>query len=451
MHCEDSCQQRPIRRGFGFVFLFFLVLSVVSIGVFIADLRRDTSADQQVVQTLPLTEVSSEPYGPEATTPDFVVIEGNIEKGSSLGAALAAQGVSADAIHTISTTMRPLFDLRRARAGQVYRLIQHRDGSVVDFRYEISAMKAIHLFQDGDRIAAEEEEPELVRRTARVAGTVNSSVYASLRNLGESPELGHSFTDMFAWDIDFARLAQPGDQFNILYQRIYRIDGAGQEVYVGPGQILAATYEGASGRHAAVYFETNGKGGYYRLDGTSVRRQFLSAPLRYSRISSAYTNSRHHPILKVTRPHHGIDYAAPEGTPLWSVADGTVVFKGWSNGYGNLVKVRHSNGYISYYSHMSRFASGLKLGQHVRQQEVIGYVGSTGLATGPHTCFRIEKDGRYVNPSLLKTTSGEPVAAKSMSEFKAHRDALLAELQTDSVRNHTQRVTKGSAPVVETF
>lgn len=451
MHCEDFDQRRPTRRGVRFAFSLFLVLGATSVGVFIADFRRDTSADQPTVQTLPLSAESTEPYGPETASPDFVVIEGKIEKGSSLGAALAAQGVSADAIHTISTTLRPLFDLRRSRAGQVYRLIQRRDGAVVDFRYEISAMKAIHLFQDGNRIAAEEEEPELVRRTARIAGVVSSSVYASLRNLGESPELGHSFTDMFAWDIDFARLAQPGDQFSILYQRIYRIDEAGQEVYVGPGQILAATYEGASGRHSAVYYEANGKGGYYRLDGTSVRRQFLSAPLRYSRISSAYTNARHHPILKVTRPHHGIDYAAPEGTPLWSVADGTVVFKGWSNGYGNLIKVRHSNGYISYYSHMSRFASGLKMGQRVRQQEVIGYVGSTGLATGPHTCFRIEKDGHYVNPSLLKTTSGEPIPAKSMAEFKAHRDALLAELQTDTVRNRTQLVSKGSAPVVETF
>lgn len=451
MQCEGSDRPRPIWRSLGFAFFLLLALSSTSAGVFIADLFSDSAAGMAPsVQTLPVAELSTEAYGPLAAAPDFVVIEGKIEKGSSLGASLAAQGVAADAVHTISTAMRPLFDLRRARAGQEYRLIQHKNGSVVDFRYEVSALKSVHLFQDGEHIVAEEEEPELVRRTSRVAGVVSSSVYAALRNLGESPELGYGFTDVFAWDVDFARLAQPGDQFNILYQRIYRIDESGQEVYVGPGQILAATYEGASGRHSAVYYEVNGQGGYYRLDGTSVRRQFLSAPLRYSRISSNYTNARHHPILKVTRPHHGIDYAAPEGTPIWAVADGTVVFKGWSNGYGQLVKVRHVNGYISYYAHMSRFASGLQVGQRVEQKEVIGYVGSTGLATGPHICFRIQKDGHYVNPSSLKTSAGEPVPAKSMTEFKAHRDALLAELKADSLQGE-QLATQGASPVVETF
>ena len=200
-------------------------------------------------------------------------------------------------------------------------------------------------------------------------------------------------------------------------------------MYVRPGRILAAHYEGRAGKHTAIYFESEeGRGGYYRPDGSSVRRSFLVAPLRYDRISSSFTSARRHPILKVLRPHHGIDYAAPSGTPLWSVADGKVIYRGWAGGFGNLVKVRHDGGYISYYAHLSRFAKGLKVGQRVSQKQVVGYVGKTGLATGPHVCFRIAKDGRYVDPARLRTPSVAPVAAELRPLFHASRDILLAEL-----------------------
>jgi len=200
-------------------------------------------------------------------------------------------------------------------------------------------------------------------------------------------------------------------------------------VYVGPGRILAARYRGAAGDLQAVYFETEkGHGGYYRPDGSSVEGQFLRAPLRYSRISSRFTQARRHPILNVTRPHQGIDYAAPAGTPLWSVANGRVIYRGWAGGYGNLVKVRHNNGYVSYYAHLSRFAKGLRVGQSVQQKQVIGYVGQTGLATGPHVCFRIAKDGRYFDPARLSMPGGPPVPEDLKPSFQATRDVLLAQL-----------------------
>jgi murein DD-endopeptidase MepM/ murein hydrolase activator NlpD len=227
---------------------------------------------------------------------------------------------------------------------------------------------------------------------------------------------------------------RPGDEFQVLYERLYRQGDDGLEEYVRPGRILAARYEGAAGSYTAVYFEPReGRGGYYRPDGTSVERQFLMAPLRHARISSSYSSARRHPILKVTRPHHGIDYAAPSGTPVWAVADGEVIYRARAGGFGNLVKIRHSNGYVSYYAHLSRFAKGLKLGQKVAQKQIIGYVGQTGLATGPHVCFRIAKNGQYVNPARLRTPAGEPVPQELFSTFRTASAILLAELDAGTL------------------
>jgi murein DD-endopeptidase MepM/ murein hydrolase activator NlpD len=156
----------------------------------------------------------------------------------------------------------------------------------------------------------------------------------------------------------------------------------------------------------------------------------LQAPLRYSRISSSFTRARFHPILKRTRPHQGIDYAAPTGTPVWAVGNGVVIYRGWGGGYGNLVKVRHEGGYVSYYAHLSRFAKGLRVGQRVSQKQVIGHVGATGLATGPHVCFRITKDGRYVDPARVSRPTADPIPARMRADFYGTRDELLAQLGT---------------------
>jgi murein DD-endopeptidase MepM/ murein hydrolase activator NlpD len=183
------------------------------------------------------------------------------------------------------------------------------------------------------------------------------------------------------------------------------------------------------GEHTAIYFETDeGRGGYYRPDGSSVEREFLLAPLRYSRISSRFSAARRHPILKVTRPHHGIDYAAKEGSPVWAVSGGKVIYRSRAGGFGKLVKIRHANGYVSYYAHLSRFADGMKVGDFVRQKQVIGFVGQTGLATGPHVCFRVANNGSYVNPARVKSPAAKPIPSDAREAFVARRDLLLSEL-----------------------
>jgi len=366
------------------------------------------------------------------------ITRGTLLPGQSLASALAEAGVRSDIVNLIARELQPIFDFRRAQPGHRYRLVRDLDGEIIEFRFEISeidryVLRRVEKMQfDGALIrewVAAREEAEFEPRVARIAGIISSSLHEAIVALGERGQLADDFSAIFAWDVDFSRSVQRGDEFHILYERLFVQDEDQGPVYVGPGKILAARYAGASGDYSALYFEpSEGRGGYYRPDGSSVQRQFLKAPLRYNRISSSFTSARRHPILKLTRPHHGIDYAAPRGTPLWSVADGKVIYRGWAGGFGNLVKVRHDNGYVSYYAHLSRFAKGLSVGQTVSQKQVVGFVGSTGLATGPHVCFRIAKDGNYVDPTQVYTPAGDPVPWESQQEFRTQRDVFLAEL-----------------------
>jgi len=386
------------------------------------------------LQLARLETVAPEPVAPPAEESDRFYTSGVIARGESLAYALGQQGIPRLTVHQITSELARHFDFRRAQPGHAYRLTQDAGGRVVEFRYSTSPMEGFTLALEGERYVVRRDELQLEPREARIAGVVTSSLHDAVKALGESPQLASDFADIFAWDIDFTRSVRPGDEFRILYERLYFVDENGRESYLRPGRILAAQYNGSAGAHSAVYFESPpGQGGYYRADGSSVQRQFLQAPLRYARISSRYSAARHHPILRITRPHQGIDYAAPAGTPIWAVADGRVIYRGYAGGFGNLVKVRHARGYVTYYGHLSRFGPGLKVGQRVRQKQVIGYVGSTGLSTGPHVCFRIAQDGRYFNPAKLHTPAGDAVSAQRRPEFLASRDSLLARLDTGTV------------------
>jgi murein DD-endopeptidase MepM/ murein hydrolase activator NlpD len=362
-------------------------------------------------------------------------IEGEIRPRETLAGALAARGVARSTVRTITKQLSAMMDVRRVRPGDRFTLRLERDGGLVEFEYRVAARELYRVATKDGRLVAERRGGEIVRRTARIAGVVGTTLYDAIDDLGESPQLAKDFAEIFAYDVDFARGLQRGDEFRILYERLYRTDVEGREHYLRPGRIQAAHFEGRSGSHTAVYFEHDDRhGAYYRTDGTPVRKSFLIAPLKYERMTSGYTSARFHPILGVTRPHLGIDYAAPEGTPLWAVGDGKVVHLGRFGGFGNLVKIQHPNGYVSYYSHLSRYAAGLKVGDTVRQKQVIGFVGSTGLATGAHVCFRIQKpSGEYVNPAQV---SAEGLTGASLARhrgFRETRDSLLAGLRSSEL------------------
>jgi murein DD-endopeptidase MepM/ murein hydrolase activator NlpD len=363
-----------------------------------------------------------------------IFTEGVLRRGETLARALDRQDVPGELVHEVATSMRTVFDFRYARAGDRYRLARNEHGRVVEFDYARSEFERYALRRVGEALVAERYEPEVHVERARLAGVVTTSLYDAIQALGESGDLSHDFAEIFAWDVDFSRSVHPGDEFHILYERRYLRSDEGRERYVGPGRILAARYASRGGEHAAVYYEQGaGRAGYYRPDGSAVQRQFLQAPLTYRRITSSYSTGRLHPILGRRRPHLGIDYAAATGTPVWAVGDGRVMFRGWLGGLGKTVKIRHDNGFESWYGHLSRYPN-LGLGQMVRQKQVIGYVGSTGLSTGPHLHFVLKKSGRHVNPSQLRMAASEPIPRQQMQQFSAARDELLHALDPSALR-----------------
>jgi len=358
-----------------------------------------------------------------------IVTKGEIGKGESLGGSLRRQGISPSTVHLIAKEMRKVFDFRHSRPGDSYRLGQDADGRVLDFRYQQSPEESFYLAWEGTRYVVKKETAELRPLIAKIAGIVDSSFYGAILGLGEQSALASEFARILAWDIDFSRQVHPGDEFQILYERLYRTNDDGEDVYVRPGRILAGRYAGKTGDHTVVYFEDgDGQGAYFRPDGSSVERAFLAAPLEFRAITSRFTRSRQHPILKVTRPHPGIDYAAPKGTPIWSVAAGVVEYRARAGASGNLIRIRHQGGLTSHYAHLASFAKGLEVGDRVEQKQIIGYVGSTGLSTGPHVCFRVKKNGTYVDPMKISGPAGDPVRASRLAVFNSVRDQLLADL-----------------------
>jgi len=260
--------------------------------------------------------------------------------------------------------------------------------------------------------------------TAFVKGTITSSLYETMMAQGEQPQLIMDYTDIFGWEIDFFSEVQPNDSFSILFERKYC-----DSTCIGYGAILAATYSGQVGSFAGYRFtDPESTTDYYNAEGQNLRKTFQKSPLRFSRVSSFF-GRRFHPIRRVVRQHFGVDYVAPKGTPVEAVSDGRVVSAGWSGGYGRLVVLGHAEGYQTRYGHLSGFGKGIRSGAPVRQGQVVGYVGSTGLSTGPHLHYEVRKFGSAVNPFRLNPPRRSPVRQAFLPQFRQARDSLAHEMQ----------------------
>lgn len=247
----------------------------------------------------------------------------------------------------------------------------------------------------------------------RLVNTLEGSVAAA----GANPELAYAMADVLQWDLDFNRDLQPGDRFDVLFEELH-VDGR----YFGVERVVAISY--AQAGRAFEAFRFGPSGAYYDAAGRPSEKMFLRAPLPYSRVTSGFSSRRFHPVLKVARPHYGVDYGAPVGTPVRVTASGTVVHAGWDGGGGKTVKVRHTNGYLTGYLHLSRFAPGMRPGARVSQGDVIGYVGATGLATGPHLDYRVQRDGTWIDPQSLKNVPAPPLDPVQLAEFSRWRETL---------------------------
>ena len=309
------------------------------------------------------------------------------------------------------------------------------NGEVRGMELRLDADRTLNMHRAGSRWRAEVEEVPVRRERVVLAGAVKSSLYAALLGgEGDVPaEERERVADLladriFAWQVDFSRDLRPGDRFRVLYDRLVRPDGTARS-----GEVVAVQFRINGKDHEAYRFELpDGTVDYYQRDGESLKRAFLRAPLEFRRISSAFTYSRFHPILKKSRPHLGIDYSASSGTPVRAVGDAVVLKAGWGGGYGNVVELRHSRGYVTRYAHLKAFAKGIRSGTRVKQGDLIGYVGTTGLSTAPHLHYEFRQDGKAVNPNSVKFLTGEPVSRRHRSAFRAEVERYLAAMDGQS-------------------
>jgi murein DD-endopeptidase MepM/ murein hydrolase activator NlpD len=347
-------------------------------------------------------------------------IEGTMGPEDTLAGVLGKQGVTAAQVDAIVHALAGLWDPRTAREGQSYMVGFDAEGALRSFEYRATPLVTFRVVRNekGELKGRREDKP-LETKTAGVGGTIEDSLWQAVVRSGESTNLVGFFVDVFSYDINFFIDTQSGDKFRILVEKKY----LGGKFYAY-GKVLAAEYSGHPGTFRAFWFDGN----YYDENGQSIVRALLKTPLKFVRVSSKFDRHRFHPILHTERAHLGIDYAAPQGTPVWASATGRVEFVGPHPGSGNTVILDHANGMQTRYYHLSKFAKGLRVGQTVRQKQVIGYVGMTGLATGPHLHFSITMHGNFVDPSKYKPAREAPLTGPRLAAFRAEIGPRIAEL-----------------------
>ncbi|MDP2656942.1 MAG: peptidoglycan DD-metalloendopeptidase family protein [Candidatus Deferrimicrobium sp.] len=334
-----------------------------------------------------------------------------------------------------SASIHPLRDIS---VGRPYTITLDMDNNVLSLAYHIDDDEILRVVRSEPGYLADKVPIEYERRIGTLGGVVQSNLVSSLPGGGQSELLAIQLSDIFSWDVDFNTDFRKGDTFRILVEERW-LDGE----FRNYGDILAAELSVDGNTYRAYRFDTGDRSDYFDDEGKSLRKAFLKAPLSYRRISSGFTKRRMHPILKIARPHFGVDYAAPAGTPVSTVGDGAVIFAGYKGPNGNLVIVRHPNGYTTSYGHLARIAKGIRRGAEVRQGDLIGTVGATGLATGPHLDYRIRRHGTFLNPLTVNLPRGGTIPGNRMSDFLGVREAFARSLAAISPTLHAKAESPG--------
>ncbi len=373
----------------------------------LSEKRTDDSFKQAGIDPLPLA----------------CIFRGELEKNEPLYLSLLKKGIPSQLIYELTSTIRGKLDLRKSLPGDSYTLVSTPD-SILFFEYQKGMDEKYRVTRELGELKASVEPLKFNRIIKSIQGEIESSLWESMIDLCKNPELILKFAEVFEWEIDFLTEPQRGDSFRLIFEE-YDMNGD----FVKYGDILAAEYRsGSHSNQAVIYQIPNGRKDWFDSSGKSVRKAFLKSPLNYRRISSRFSYSRFHPIFKVFRPHLGVDYSAPAGTPIVSSADGVVISAGWKGGLGKAVEIRHTNGFVTSYGHLSGIAKGIRSGARVNQKDLIGYVGSTGNSTGPHLDYRVKVNGRFVNPLKMIAPPVEPIKPEYMADFQTHRNNLIYAL-----------------------
>lgn len=353
-----------------------------------------------------------------------------IKRGDTISAILARLDVNARDKADFLRAASKSKGMRQLIPGKTIYAQTTVEGELLMMRYIFGKEELFLMEKVDNAFQMSEQQAEFDTQIRMRTGFVNSSLFAATDKAGVPNKVAAQITEIFASDIDFYRDLRKGDYFTVVYETMH--DEGGEQT--NSGRVLAAEYVNNGKSHQAVYYQaSDGEGGYYTPEGKSLRKQFLRAPLSFSRISSGFTNARFHPVLKKWRAHKGIDYAAPTGTPVMATASGTVSFAGTQRGYGKIIILAHSKKYDTAYGHLSGFAKGLRNGKRVNQGDIIGYVGATGMATGPHLHYELRVDGVQRDPAKVVLPTAPPIAEKGMAAFKQETESLVARL--DILRN----------------
>jgi murein DD-endopeptidase MepM/ murein hydrolase activator NlpD len=341
-------------------------------------------------------------------------IKGQIQRNMTLSDVLNTHNCPRELIGQLVDTAKPLYNLKKLIVGNKFEMELMPDRRLKQFLYEIDMEKYLQLDLTGNGYKATVKSISFSVKLTFLEGTIKSSLFQAINQINEGDQLAMDLADIFSCDIDFHTDLQPGDFFRLYVEKQYQ-DGQFKKY----GKIRAAEFVNRGNQYTGFYFtDPAGHSDYYNGKGQSVRREFLKSPLKFARISSRFSRSRFHPILKIYRPHLGVDYAAPEGTPIVAAANGRVQFAGNKGGFGRFIQISHSNGMVSMYGHLCRFAGAIHSGSNVSQGAVIGYVGATGLATGPHLDYRVTRGGKFVNPLSIRSVPSTPINPSYMAEFQ---------------------------------
>ena len=367
------------------------------------------------------------------TLPRTEVVEDTIQRNRTLVATLVDYDVPAVIANEVADLIKPVFDVRKLRFGNSFRLEKESDGTLTTFEYKIDDESVLKVRKGNDAYEAKVEKLDLETRETTINAEIHSSLWEALDNLPRREYLATELAEMFQWQVDFSTEVQVGDQIRLVVDESLH-DGN----FVKYGKIRAAELVNAGRRYRGFLFN----GSYYDEKGVSLKRAILASPLKFTpRISSGFTSRRMHPILGTERAHLATDYAAPAGSPVVAVANGTVIFAGWDAGYGNLVRIKHASGLTSGYAHLSKIGPGVRTGRAIKQSELVGLVGQTGLATGPHLHFMMTKNGTPINPvpALKKGEPAPPIDGKLKAEFA--QSAAPLQLKLDQLAGRAPALT----------
>lgn len=405
--------------------LLLLLFAVGCIGG-TTETKGDNIASEEVVEPTYLYGIDIEGYE---------IVNDTVRMGETVGGILGRRGISAATVDRLDKESKDIFPLRKIRADNAYTTFTRSytdslgEHSALDYIvYHKNAIDYVVFGFVGDSISITlgSRPVEYIRQ--RCEASITSSLWGTIMEHNLPYALAAEFEDIYQWTVDFFGI-QAGDSFKVVYDE-KMVDGES----VGIGRIWGAEFCHGGKQYYAIPFSQDGKLRYWEANGESLRKQFLKAPLKYTRISSKFSKARLHPVYKVYRPHHGVDYAAPAGTPVHAVADGTVTFRGWDRGGGgNTIKIKHAGNLETGYLHLKNFAKGISVGTRVSQGQLIGYVGSTGASTGPHLDFRIKKNGTPIDPLKMPQEPAEPISSANKAAFEAVRDRVIAELDGNEV------------------